>query len=764
MFADRPEMFTYIISSDNKKCDFLGRLPVGDDIVPVELIDEEKKEPREGNFYVEHRSGSYIVFEMKENRREIVHTLVSRAPPSSRTVDSFFSEDRNSELIDSIISELEDNETYIEVESPEAPRDNARPSIAKKPRFSLAKFTVAKVIRKRYIKSVREKLYILKGFPQSCKSGVMAQLGIKLARAGKSSVIIFRAEGDRVQFISRLRQMMDDIRNHTRKNIKITVVSAKDDFSPTNFLRALTGETPTIYLLVGNDTQLTRLNDAFSGAFSKSKEEAMSTYALIIDEADWVDSDTRVMTGTRKGERTLKSIAIEKIKKYSYAILEVSATILDIAARDDVIPSHVKLLSAPRTYRGIPSFTIVNTERATFSRFVADDWLHTDAELSKILEEFFKKTWKWVNTTRRCRHPNIMLVSSGSCVEPQLKLLYSLKERYPNSTLMVHVGEGVHLYNPNLNSPFSVHEEEKRSTMEKGIHLFSDSCPGSVLLWLKRNMMKEETLDSLRNIVIISGDMAGRSTSYACKDPGAELPFWHLTAYRLVLAASSSAPNVIQKAARLATVFESPIPLVLYVSRQDEEAIILSHYLQEEYIERSKSFPDEDYLKTILANISMYTNKFPKGRDVTTTGVLKPKKVRRKNDGGWDMSRYSFDEDLEHISDEDESDEETSLERTSIPEQEYVDWFMKNTKRSLLSGANTVVVRILKWFKIHGGAQAVITDSELRHIANSERVTANYTRWDISRGQYKMLVSSVNGCGYTMNPILESILESVQLR
>jgi len=647
MFADRPEMFTYVISSDNKKCDFLGRLPVGDEIVPVELIDEEKKEPREGNFYVEHRSGNYNIFEMKGENREIIHTLVSRAPSSSRTIESFFSGDRNSDLIDTIIRELDDNEVYVEVDAPDFPKDNAKPKTVGKPKFSLARFTPAKLIRKRYIKSVKEKLYVLKGFPQSCKSGVMAQIGVKLANEGKSSVIIFRAEGDRIQFISRLRELMDDIKKHIRRDTKISFVSAKDDFSPSNFLKALTGEKPTIYLLIGNDTQLTRLNEAFSGAFLKSKEEVMSTYALIIDEADWVDSDTRVMTGARKGERTLKSVAIEKIKKYAYAVLEVSATILDIAARDDLIPSHVKILSAPQTYRGIPSFNIVNTERAgSFSRYVSDDWLETDPELSKIIEEFFQKTWKWVNTTR-CRHPNIMLVSCGGCVEPQLKLLHDLKEKHPNSTLMVHVGEGVYLYNPNLCAPFRVHEEEKISKMEKAVHLFSDSCPSTVLLWLKRNMMREETVESVKNIVIIAGDMAGRSTSYACKDSGAELPFWHLTAYRLVLAASSSAPNVIQKAARLATVFESPIPLVLYVSRQDEEAIILSHYLQEEYIERSKSFPDEEYLKTILANISMYTNKFPKGRDVTTTGVLKPKKVRRKNDGGWDLSKYSFDEDLE---------------------------------------------------------------------------------------------------------------------
>lgn len=682
------EIFTYTISSDNEKCDFSGNLPVGNQVFQVILIDEKTREPRKGNFYVEHTSGNYNVFEMREGKRLPVYSLIGRSQHSSRTIDCFFAGDPNAKLIDSIIAELKENETYLEIEYP----TQGEIKLVSKPSspWKASRFSSAKIIRTRYIKSVKEKLYLLKGLPQSCKSGVMAQIGIKLWQAGKSSVIIFRAEGDRIQFITRLREMIQDIKKYTVGISRdISFLSAKDDLSPTEFLKALQGENPTIYLLIGNDRQLTKVNEAFSDAFTKSNEEAVSTYALIIDEADWVDSESRTASGSRKGERTLKSVALEKIKKYAYAILEVSATILDIASRDDIMPSNVKILTAPVTYRGIPSFNIVNTEKVKYSRSIGDDLLNTDGELSRIIDGFFQKTWNYVNTKGRCKHPNIMLISSGSCVEPQLKLFRQLKDRYPESTLMVHVGYGVHIYNPRLTKPFKPNEQEKLSKLDNEVHILADSCPSNVLLWLKRNMNEDE---SVKNIVIIAGDMAGRSTSYACKDSGAELPFWHLTDYRLVLASSSSAPNVIQKAARLATVFESPIPLNLYVSQQDQEAIIRSHYLQEEYIERSKEFPDEEYLKTVLANISMYKNKFPKGRQVTNTRVLKPKRVRTKKDGGWDISTYAFDEEAEENSSLAKREEGYDTEDAS----EHWRWVDRSIMRGHMAKTYDAAVGILK--------------------------------------------------------------------
>jgi hypothetical protein len=123
------------------------------------------------------------------------------------------------------------------------------------------------------------------------------------------------------------------------------------------------------------------------------------------------------------------------------------------------------------------------------------------------------------------------------------------------------------------------------------------------------------------------------------------LKYWHLTHHRLILPKNSSCPEVIQKC-RLCTIFETPVPLKLYVNKKDEIAVIKSHWSQEEIIERSRANPDEVYLKEIMARLELLggrNGKIPAGRTLTINGKLKVCKRVRGDDGGLPMSAYKFD-------------------------------------------------------------------------------------------------------------------------
>ena len=240
-------------------------------------------------------------------------------------------------------------------------------------------------------------------------------------------------------------------------------------------------------------------------------------------------------------------------------------------------------------------------------------------------------------------HPCIMLVNNCKTIEPQKKLLKTMKRRYSDQglALMVYIGDGLYLHHKSLSStPFQINGI-KSSVTTYG-HLFKGVSPSAALLWLKRN----GSVQVFHHILIASGNLAGRSISYGCKDEGAVgLPFWHLTHHRLVLPPNSSCPAVIQRC-RLCTTFESNVPLKLYVNKKDEQAIIKSYWSQEEIVERSKSIPNEQYLNKIMAQLEMLggkNGKIPTGRRLTINSKLKVCKPVKRDDGGLSMSSYVFD-------------------------------------------------------------------------------------------------------------------------
>jgi hypothetical protein len=740
--------------SSNGTYDLQGRIPTRGRIVPINLIDEITRIQIPGNFHAEEKNGGINLIEVPDNGSGKIIYRWRPAPPED-SIDGLwnkqFESHENIKLLDEMIEEWADNEDYIEIDLNNKNDKNNKKSASGSNRN---RSSGRRIIKKQKIRTVKDKFYVAKGPIQGCKSQYMMDGALKCLKLGKSSIIIFEETGHLIQFKERLQQEIDRItlnfRGARQSPLPLNYIIAKNgNFSVKDFLDAMQGKCPKIFLIIGNDKQAGVLNEKFEEASLKVRDDIMESYVLWIDEADHVDSETVAK----------KTISISALKKYSYAIIEVSATILDITGHADVKPSHLKLLHAPRSYRGIPSFKIELTEeKAKYAYKTDSNLLKIDKALKRIVREFVNNEAPVWCPTWNENHPCIMLVNNGKPIEPQKRVIMNLKRKYPDVVFIVYIGEGLYIHHPKLSGD-SFKIKESKSVVTNYGHLFKGISPGSALLWLKQN----GGVRDFHHILIFSGNLAGRSISYGCKDnSGVGMPYWHLTHHRLVLPPNSACPSVIQKC-RLCTTFETNVPLKLYVSKKDEQAVIKSYWSQEEIIERSKNNPDETYLREIMSRLELMTKKIPSGRKLTIDKELKMCKRVNRDDGGLLLSSYKFDElpdrNREHISGKLEKDD---VERKEIERKEEstiaeeISNLEKNVRTAADHNNDTIVLRILRYFK-ELDQDAIVNLSVLHQLGVSD--IGHYTQWTRqggSKGQYKLLID--HHSGYGLNPQIKHLL------
>lgn len=539
--------------------------------------------------------------------------------------------------------------------------------------------------------SYSDKLFLFKGMVQSGKSKFMTDFSTRLLDHNICSAILFRQNGDLIQFRERISNINNRIEieetkegeekdeekyedtggamieTETEMEIKESRPNAGDRTGDRKGIRLYTVDDlkdelilPAIFLLNGNNVQM----DKFRFFYEKNKEYFQFPPALFIDEADYIDSES---FGTKKKD------SLQELKDSSLFIAEISATILDIAAREDVKKENLYILEKPSSYRGIPSFTFVRTpEFSKFSSRKEDNIFILDNGLDTVVKNFIEEEPIWCPVWSDY-HPLIMLINNGRTIDPQKRMMVDIINKYEGEdeseskieniisidkntkevkgirkrlTLIIYIGDGLYIYNRSLTGDVPINVFGKESKITKGgrFHLIDGISPSLMLLWLKRN----GGVNKFSHIIISSGDLAGRSISYGCKDDSTEkgLPYWHLTHHRLVLPKDSPCPAVEQKC-RLCTIFETPVPLKLFVSREDEEAVIKSYWLQEELLDRGKNSTEYSYLRYIMKKLPIRSCKIPKGRTATLCRKLKPFKRIGKNgdDGGYDISVYGLETD-----------------------------------------------------------------------------------------------------------------------
>lgn len=771
---EHKEEFTWIISTNGKYVNCQGRIPQRGKSIKIRLLNEGCLSERKGNYLAEEVDSEIILYEIIDNKKHIIYRwkpfftddsktanlndsknynedIKSDSKESDDAWNKQFSGHENLEILDEMLTEWKNNEQYEEIDFPSKEKSNSKDKSSSNVSHKKSK--------KKVIRAVKDKMYLIKGKIQSGKTQWMTDGIIKLLLQGKSSVIIFRQMGDLIQFKERLDERFQEIVEIFDNNDEILPVSleyiiAKENgFSVNDFVDSLQGTPAKIFLLIGSSKQIDIINEKFKVIVKRSEQDIIDTYVLWIDEADYVDS----------GTEALKTGSLELMKKYAYAIVEISATILDIAGREDVQPSHLKILQAPASYRGIEDFLVIETkEEAKYVSKINDDIFQQDKALERIVDEFMNEKPTW--NIRNDYHPNIMLINVAKTIKPQKKAFEHLKIKYPNVALILYIGDGVYLYHKSIpKTPFKINKTV--STITNGNHLFKNISPAAALLWLKRNGGSRR----FSHIIDFSGEKAGRSISYGCKDEKAQgLKYWHLTHHRLVLPKNSPYPAVEQKC-RLCSIFKTPIPLKLYVSEHDKESVRKAYWSQEEIIERSKSYPDEKRLKDIMAQLDMNKEKFTAGRSMTIDRKLKVCNRVSGYDGGLLIESYQFynspndvKPNISVMLNEDKQKHEAQSEIDKESCKGILKELEKNIKNAVRRNDDTIVVKILRHFKAlnNEGIDAVINLEVLHRLGVNVR--EHYTQWSkpgTAKGQYKILIE--HHTGFSLNHEIRYLLRYV---
>ena len=434
----------------------------------------------------------------------------------------------------------------------------------------------------------------IKGHVQSGKTKFMICASSLFLIAGYSVVIVLRNnKADQDQIHERLVLFEKDMNRaiSETKHFKVCRTSSQ--------AVAVERNTPRIYLTLGNGSSTMKM---LSGLTDKHD----ARIALFIDEVDFVDS----------GDGTRKSEVIPLLKQHSHCIFGVSATIMDPLGKENVFPEDLILLSVSPHYKGIPSIQVVEIDqpdvRAVYTGKTTDNLFETDEGLMDFAKMFSKqKPFVFANGVV---HPHVCLVNICRTKDPTVEAQAKLARKFPDMMTIVYNGDGI------------TYAYKKETLEHKGTI--------SSLLQMMKDMFSESG-QTPPNILIFSGDLAGRGISFTSSDFK-----WHLTSMRLLVANHCDEPELIQRV-RLCGVYHDDVPLTLYSTSAILCDIKKAYFRQEEIICNLKKSRDEKELcKQFIESFSLTKDKFTRRSPVKDKEGTEFHFKKVDKEVGWDLDVY----------------------------------------------------------------------------------------------------------------------------
>jgi len=432
------------------------------------------------------------------------------------------------------------------------------------------------------VAELKGRFITIKGHIQSGKTKFMICSSLLFLLAGYSVIIVLRNnKADQEQIYERLVLFEKEIQSQkSATKLKICKTS-------TEKIRV---DKARIYLTLGNGSSTLKILDGFKDSNEK--------YVMFIDEVDYVDS----------GEGTRKNDVIPKLKENAHCVFGVSATIMDPLGKEQIFPNDIILLSLSPHYKGITSIQVCEIDeelKHVYTTKTGDDLFENDGGLKKFVRTFsIQKPFVFADGFT---HPNICLVNICRTKDPTINAQQKLARKYPEMFIIVFNGDGItYAY--------------KNETVEYVGTISS-------LLQTVKNT------NTFPNILIFSGDLAGRGISFTSSDFK-----WHLTSMRLLVADQCDEPELIQRV-RLCGVYNDDVPLTLYSTYSILSDLKKAYFRQEEIIcalKKSKQFICRDLIESIAITKEKFTRRCPikdkKGADFHF------KKV--DNETGWKMAVY----------------------------------------------------------------------------------------------------------------------------
>lgn len=458
-----------------------------------------------------------------------------------------------------------------------------------------------------------EKRYItVKGHIQSGKTKFMICASSLFLKSGYSVVILLRNnKADQEQLQERLLSFSSQMGSVTGSASAFTICKTSLDEI------VIEATKPRIYLTLGNKSSAKKMLTEL--------EKSHSPYILFIDEVDYVDS----------GEGSKKNEVIPLLKQKAHCVFGVSATIMDPMGKEGILASDIILLSVSPHYKGISSLvTREISEHSVFTAITDGDLFENDEDLMSFVEDFSKeKPFTIVDEYSSRLHPPICLVNICRTKEPTLQAQQILHKRFPDLHIIVYNGDGIFYTYMGTNEKY-----------------------GCTISAFMQQIKDASTPETLKPILIFSGELAGRGISFTTSDFQ-----WHLTSLRLLVASNTVEPELIQRI-RLCGVYHDNIPLTLYSTQDTLSDLRKAYFRQEEFISLLKSREDSEFktCRELLEKMQVNCEKFTKRSMVKDREAARIHFDRVKHECGWKLSVYESHLPADEIYDLEEATEEAT--------------------------------------------------------------------------------------------------------
>ena len=533
----------------------------------------------------------------------------------------------------------------------------------------------------------RNKKIVVKGFVQSGKTNFIISASALFNLVGKKNIVIIirNSTDDELQLKTRMQHFNNEIKELTE--------------SSGDFL----ANSRNIFIEIGNSTRMKKLSDKLK----RSRKE----YVLFVDEVDFMDS-----VDTKTTEE------LSKLKLNSYCTFGISATVMDPILKEE--DTNLIILSKPENYRGIESFQtkVLTNKNSVLTKKISDP-IADDLNLDGYLRSFATRDPYFVPIYNDY-HPVDTLIRVSLALDPNRRLLSYIANQYPTIPCMFYSGGGsIELYLQNVTTPIQLADGSKSKIKKLQVenkleelyglyHFFNSTSPSYVKQWLYEN----GGVTVYPRIITIAGSLASRCISYGasnfeqCKTENKL--WWHLTEMYLCASSTMDQPELIQTAGRLcvSTPRGDNVPLTLYATKEVEKDLVKAYWLQEELIDRAnteREFSDNPMWK-LIEDTPIYKGKIPsKKRSMTKKVEYDLNKISSKDDGGYDVKEYRFENELNI--EEEQKPKETSREK--IGQTRDLDYTEKTRRwiRNVLRKGETLISIFLNQIDI----EAIYTKDEL---------------------------------------------------
>ena len=483
---------------------------------------------------------------------------------------------------------------------------------------------------------VKKDMVLCSAGTQSCKSTFMKCSAVKSMIDGFTPVIVLRnISGDAHQLSAHIDTLNKELTRYLDKHavqkrrFQIEVIQGDklDNVNTKSRLQnSLNGGTPCIVVCLANETQLERVIEATKDFEAK--------FDLFIDEVDGVDYGT-----LKNGELCGTASALKILKEMSHQTFGVTATPLDaIFSETELKSANQMRLTPPDDYRGLTDLLVkilpidvsALNETATYKEL-----LEHDKNLSRFLKMYAKTFPNWSPRAGKLV-PNICLIKNTRLISNQIALAQGINKEYPRQfATLVYNGSGVMMYYHGMPETVTICEKQLKRNE------FGDIPIADAIQYFYDN----GGVFKFSHIIIISGDLAGRSISFVSKNF-----VWHTTDMYYTPSKTTAIPEMIHGAGRLCGRNKNGSHLHLYVTEKVAQALFSGYNFTNEIIARALAAPlremdEECSFAKSLKSVMMNKRKMPIGRDITTkVKVLKKdfNLTSRVNDGGKDIKEYKY--------------------------------------------------------------------------------------------------------------------------